>query len=104
MSKLLAHSWISAPLGAVLYLAATVFFWQKPTPAAPAAIGLHRQCRRAILEFQQSRGRPTDCGIEDRRKNRSNSASQQLDDLATRLKAERAELGQVIAIGAPIAE
>jgi hypothetical protein len=38
MIKLLANGWISAPLGAVVYLVATVLFWQKPVLPSPGRI------------------------------------------------------------------
>jgi len=96
MSKLLAHSWISAPLGAVLYLAATVLFWQKPTlpprqqlDTAVKAVGPSWNFSNPEADQLISELKIEKKSVEQR--------ELQLDDLATRLQAERTELGQVIA-------
>jgi flagellar motility protein MotE (MotC chaperone) len=95
MNKLLANPWISAPIGAVVYLAATVLFWQKPVlparqkfvamvqPVGPSWDFNNPEADQLIAELKIEKKT-----VEDR--------EQQLDDLATRLNTERAELGQVI--------
>ncbi len=94
MSRLLACSWLSAPLGAVIYLAATVLFWQKPPlpirKSADAAPALEPSWNFKNPEAEQL---ISELKIE---KKSVQQREQQLDDLATRLQAERSELGQVI--------
>lgn len=93
MIKLLSHPWLSAPVGVVVYLAATVFFWQKPVlppvvrSSAPNTVGpswdfSNPEADQLIAELK----------IE---KKTLESREHLLDDLAARLEAERAELGQV---------
>ncbi|HEX4119655.1 MAG TPA: hypothetical protein VH619_03425 [Verrucomicrobiae bacterium] len=93
MSKLLTHPWLSAPLGVILYLAATVFFWQKPTlprisqqtmlaPIVPSWDFSNPEADELIAELKSE-------------KKSLDAREKQLDELATRLQAERAELGQV---------
>ena len=95
MTKWLAHSWISAPIGAVLYLVATVFFWQTPVlpprqkliamtrPVGPSWDFINPEADQLIVELKAE-------------KKTVHQREQQLDDLKTRLNTERAELGQVI--------
>jgi flagellar motility protein MotE (MotC chaperone) len=95
MNRLLAHSWISAPLGAALYLVATVLFWQTPTlpprqklvamarPVGPSWDFVNPEADQLIAELK----------VE---KKSVQTRDQQLNDLEKRLNTERAELGQVI--------
>jgi len=95
MTKLLAHSWISAPIGAVIYLIATVLFWQKPVLPARQKI---TELVRAIGPSWDFNNPEADQLIAELKleKKSVEQREQQLDDLATRLNTERAELGQVI--------
>jgi flagellar motility protein MotE (MotC chaperone) len=93
MNKLLAHSWISAPLGAVIYLAATVLFWQKPPPVAWPKAGAAAPGPSWEFKNPEAEQLISELKIE---KKSVQQREQQLDDLATRLQAERSELGQVI--------
>jgi len=94
MSKLLACSWITAPLGAVIYLVATVLFWEKPPlpvrPSAETAAAMEPSWNFKNPEAEQL---ISELKIE---KKSVQQREQQLDDLQTRLQAERSELGQVI--------
>jgi flagellar motility protein MotE (MotC chaperone) len=95
MTKWLAHSWISAPFGAALYLIATVLFWQRPPlpsrlkpaelirPLGPSWDFINPEIDQLIAELKTE-------------KKSVQMRQQQLDDLDTRLHTERAELGQVI--------
>jgi flagellar motility protein MotE (MotC chaperone) len=95
MTKWLAHSWISAPIGAVLYLVATVLFWQTPVlpprqklvamiqPVGPSWDFVNPEADQLIVELKAEKK-----SVQQR--------EQQLEDLKTRLNTERAELGQVI--------
>jgi flagellar motility protein MotE (MotC chaperone) len=94
MIKLLENSWISALVGAILYLACTVLFWEKPklppkTDAAPAMREVgpswdfnNPEADQLITELKIEKK-----SVEDREK--------QLNELAARLASERAELNQV---------
>jgi flagellar motility protein MotE (MotC chaperone) len=95
MTKLISYSWISAPVGAVIYLLATVLFWQ--TPALPA--------RQRPSDLPNSTGPSWDFNNPEAdlliselkvEKKSVQQREQQLNDLATRLNTERAEVGQVI--------
>jgi len=95
MTKILTHSWISAPLGAVIYLIATVLFWEKPVPPSrlitsdtPTFIGPSWDFNNPEADLLISELKVEKKSVEQRQ--------QQLDDLATRLNTERAEVGQVI--------
>jgi flagellar motility protein MotE (MotC chaperone) len=95
MTKLLAHSWIAAPLGAVVYLVATVLFWQKPIPPAREKLA---ELVNAIGPSWDFNNPEADLLITELKleKKAVEQRQQQLDDLATRLNTERAEVGQVI--------
>jgi flagellar motility protein MotE (MotC chaperone) len=95
MIKLLSHSWISAPIGAVIFLLATVLFWQKPELAP----------RQRISDLVNSIGPSWDFNNPEAdlliselkiEKKSLDQRGQQLDDLERRLHTERAEVGQVI--------
>ena len=86
---------MSAPLGAVLYLAATVLFWQKPVlpprqnyTELANAIGPSWNFNNPEADLLISELKQEKKGLEER--------GRQLSDLETRLNTERAELGQVI--------
>jgi flagellar motility protein MotE (MotC chaperone) len=94
MIKLLANSWITAPVGAIVYLACTVLFWEKPQlpPKAdrmPALRGVgpswdfnNPEADQLIAELKIEKK-----SVEAREK--------QLNELAARLENERTELNQV---------
>jgi flagellar motility protein MotE (MotC chaperone) len=95
MTKWLAYSWISAPVGAATYLFATVLFWQRPAlpprqtiaavirPVGPSWDFINPEIDQMIAELKAE-------------KKSVQTRQQQLDDLDRRLNTERAELGQVI--------
>jgi flagellar motility protein MotE (MotC chaperone) len=95
MTKWLAHSWMTAPIGAAFYLFATVLFWQRPVlppgqklaalvrPVGPSWDFINPEADQLIAELKLEKK-----SVQKRQ--------QQLDDLATRLNTQRAELGQVI--------
>jgi flagellar motility protein MotE (MotC chaperone) len=95
MTRWLTYSWISAPIGAAVYLIATVLFWQTPVlphrekllaairPIGPSWDFINPEADQLIAELK----------VE---KKTVQTREQQLDDLKTRLDTERAELGQVI--------
>jgi flagellar motility protein MotE (MotC chaperone) len=95
MTKLLAHTWISAPLGAVIYLIATVLFWQKPVPPPRPSASDVLPASGPSWDFNNPEA---DMLISELKSEKKAVAQrqQQLDDLAARLNTERAEVGQVI--------
>ena len=95
MSKLLAHSWISAPFGALIYLAATVFFWQRPVLPTRQKPDLAAGAAGASWNFNNPEADQLIAELKIEKKS-VQQREQQLDDLAMRLQAERSELGQVI--------
>jgi flagellar motility protein MotE (MotC chaperone) len=86
---------MSAPIGAVVFLVATVLFWQKPV-APPQqkyadvvnAMGPSWDFNNPEADLLISELKSEKKAVELRR--------QQLDDLAARLNTEKAEVGQVI--------
>jgi flagellar motility protein MotE (MotC chaperone) len=95
MIKLLANGWISAPLGAVVYLVATVLFWQKPIPPSREILADVVHSLEPSWDFNNPEADLliTELKLE---KKALQERQQQLNDLATRLNTERAEVGQVI--------
>jgi flagellar motility protein MotE (MotC chaperone) len=95
MSKLFSHTWISAPLGAVVYLLSTLLFWQSPSPPAREKIADLVNAIGPSWDFNNPEADllMTELKIE---KKALQQRQQQLDDLAARLNTERAEVGQVI--------
>ena len=95
MIKLFTNIWISAPLGAVVYLIATVLFWQSPSPPARQKMPELVNAIGPSWDFNNPEADLliTELKIE---KKSLQERQQQLDDLAARLNTERAEVGQVI--------
>jgi flagellar motility protein MotE (MotC chaperone) len=96
MIKLLNRSWISAPLGAVIYLVSTVFFWQKPELPPPADTSAPLAAVGPSWDFNNPEADQLMAELKAEKKS-AELRQQQLDDLAARLNTERTELGQVIA-------
>lgn len=94
MIKLLENSWISAPVGAVLYLACTVLFWE--TPKAPPrnleTTALHETGPSWDFNNPEADQLIAELKIE---KKSVEAREKQLNELAARLETERAELNQV---------
>jgi flagellar motility protein MotE (MotC chaperone) len=96
MIRLLSNPWISAPVGAVLYFLATVLFWQKPV-AAPVRHKFEALVQAIGPSWDFNNPEADQLIAELRIEKKSvEQREQQLDDLATRLTTERAELAQVI--------
>jgi flagellar motility protein MotE (MotC chaperone) len=93
MIKLLSHPWLSAPVGVVVYLVATVLFWQRPTlPTVETGVPLP-----AIGPSWDFNNPEADELINELKaeKKALSTREKDLNELETRLQAERAELGQV---------
>jgi flagellar motility protein MotE (MotC chaperone) len=95
MTKLLSNQWITAPLGAVIYLVATVLFWQKPVLPIQHKLLALVQSTGPSWDFNNPEADQLIAELKIEKKS-VEQRGQQLDDLATRLSTERAELGQVI--------
>jgi flagellar motility protein MotE (MotC chaperone) len=95
MTKLLSHSWIYAPIGAVIYLIATVLFWQKPVLPVRQKIAEMVQAIGPSWDFNNPEADQLIAELKVEKK-AVQDREQQLDELSTRLNTERAELGQVI--------
>jgi flagellar motility protein MotE (MotC chaperone) len=95
MFKLLSHSWISAPIGAVIYLLATVLFWQKPDLAPRLRISDLVNSIGPSWDFNNPEADLLMSELKIEKKS-LDQRKQQLDDLERRLHTERAEVGQVI--------
>jgi flagellar motility protein MotE (MotC chaperone) len=85
---------MTVPVGAVVYLIATVLFWQKPAlPVRPESdLGPHEGGPSWEFHNPEADQLVSELKVE---KKSLQQREQQLDELATRLQAERAELGQV---------
>ena len=95
MTKLLSNQWIFAPIGAVIYLVATVLFWQKPALPTPGKIAAMVQAIGPSWDFNNPEADQLISELKSEKKT-VDERQQQLDDLAARLNTERAELSQVI--------
>lgn len=95
MTKLISKSWIAAPVGAVVYLVATIFFWQTPKPPPPAKAGPgNMPFVGPSWEFNNPEADQLIAELKSEKKS-LDLRQEQLDALAARLQSERAELGQV---------
>lgn len=93
MIKLLENSWITAPVGAIVYLGCTVLFWEKPTlPAKPDMPAMHEVGPSWDFNNPEADQLIAELKIE---KKSVETREQQLNELAARLESERAELNQV---------
>jgi flagellar motility protein MotE (MotC chaperone) len=95
MIKLLTSSWMTASIGAVVYFASTVLFWQTPKPpkivkadtTVPQLVGpswefSNPEADQLVTELKEEKQ-----AVADR--------EQQLNEMAARLEAERAEVSAV---------
>ncbi len=95
MTKLLTSSWMTVLVGVVVYLGATVAFWQVPAPsAAPADQG--NPAANVNGPSWQFTNPEADQLISELKTEKEALAKkeQQLNELAARLQAEHAEVAQ----------
>ncbi|MGO8697652.1 MAG: MotE family protein [Limisphaerales bacterium] len=93
MIKLVENSWITAPVGAIVYLACTVLFWETPKlPAKPDMPVMHEAGPSWDFNNPEADQLIAELRIE---KKSVETREQQLNELAARLESERAELNQV---------
>ncbi|MGA2555220.1 MAG: hypothetical protein ABSG04_02995 [Verrucomicrobiota bacterium] len=90
MIKLLTSPWMSMPLGALLYLASTLFFWKTPAPPIPDHSRSRSTFSGPSWEFTNPEA---DQLITELKAEKGALAlrKQQLDELAAHLDAERAD-------------
>ena len=96
MIKLLSSNWMSALLGAVVYLLATVAFWKTPVrPHGSGSAGLSASAGRtgASWEFTNPEADQLIAELKVEKKSLEKK-EQQLNDLALRLAAEQTEINQ----------
>jgi flagellar motility protein MotE (MotC chaperone) len=95
MNKILSNPWISAPIGAIVFLVATVLFWQKPVAPPTQKFA---EIVSAMVPSWDFNNPEADQLISELKTEKKSVLvrKQELDDLATRLNTERAEVGQVI--------
>jgi flagellar motility protein MotE (MotC chaperone) len=96
MTKLLTSTWATISIGVIIYIGATMFFWKTPVatvvraehsqPVAhlngPSWNFINPEANQLIVELKEEKK-----AVEKR--------EQELDELAVRLKSQRAELNQV---------
>jgi flagellar motility protein MotE (MotC chaperone) len=97
MIKLLTSSWVTAAVGALIYLTSTALFWKTPKP--PPAVKTDTAAAAVHLvgpswEFSNPEADQLVSELKDERKAVADR-EQQLNEMAARLEAERAELSQV---------
>jgi flagellar motility protein MotE (MotC chaperone) len=91
MIKLLTSPWFSAPLGAVLYLASMLVFWNTPQPALPERDPSASAFSGPSWEFRNPEADQLMTELKSE-KGALALRKQQLDDWAARLDAQRQEL------------
>jgi flagellar motility protein MotE (MotC chaperone) len=94
MNKLLSSTWISAPLGVLIYLATTVAFWEQPKMPPRSVIDRPIKPIGPSWEFSNPEADQLIAELRSEKKS-LDLREQQLDELSTRLQSERGELGQV---------
>ncbi len=91
MKKLLSPTWLTLPVSAVIYLAATVLFWKTPVLAASAATASRAAGHGASWEFRNPESDQLVSELREE-KNSLDKRTQQLNELATRLDTEQSEI------------
>ena len=92
--KFLTSNWMTAPVGVAVYLTSTVLFWQTPKPPhiVKEAVGVHLV--GPSWEFSNPEADQLVAELKEE-KSAVAAREQQLNEMSTRLEAERSELGQV---------
>jgi flagellar motility protein MotE (MotC chaperone) len=86
---------MAAPIGMVVFLGCSILFWQKPVAPVQQKIAEIVQAIGPSWDFNNPEADQLISELKSEKK-ALDERQQQLDDLATRLNTERAELGQVI--------
>jgi len=94
MIKLLTSGWVTAAIGAVVYLTSTAVFWQTPKPPPVVKIDTTVHNVGPSWEFSNPEADQLVNELKDEKKAVADR-QQQLNEMAARLDAERAELSQV---------
>jgi hypothetical protein len=94
MIKLLTSGWMTASIGAVVYLASTVLIWQTPKPPPIVKAGPSVHLVGPSWEFSNPEADQLVSDLKEEKKAVA-AREQALNDMAARLDAERAELSQV---------
>jgi len=94
MIKLLTSPWITALVGAVVYLTSTALLWQTPKPPPVVKTGPVTKLVGPSWEFSNPEADELVAELKAE-KTAVAAREQQLNDMAVRLQAEQSELGQV---------
>src|ERR1700710_1238700 len=97
MTKLLTSSWMTAVISAVLYLGSTVLFWKTPVPppvTASASETAEPNRNGPSWDFTNPEADQLMAELKVEKKSLSKK-EQEMNDLSTRLQAERTELNLV---------
>ena len=94
MIRLLTSNWMVAALGAIIYSASTVLFWKTPHPPPPVKVEEVAKLVGPSWEFSNPEADQLVAELKDEKKSVA-EREQQLNEMAARLDAERAELNQV---------
>ncbi|HZQ48081.1 MAG TPA: hypothetical protein VFC07_13775 [Verrucomicrobiae bacterium] len=91
MTKLLTSPWMTLPVSAIVYLAATVAFWKTPALPHHAPAGPSVNLNGASWEFHNPEADQLITELKEEKKS-LDKRKQDLDELAARLKTEQEEV------------
>jgi flagellar motility protein MotE (MotC chaperone) len=93
MIKLLTSTWMTLPVGAVVYLAATVAFWKTPVPPKHEAAASQNHQSGPSWDFKNPEADQLLAELKEE-KQAVEKKQHELGELAQHLEAERAEIAQ----------
>jgi flagellar motility protein MotE (MotC chaperone) len=94
MMKFFTPNWLTAPVGVAVYLTSTVLFWQTPKP--PPLLRQNHDVHLVGPSWEFSNPEADQLVTELKEEKTAVAArEQELNEMATRLDAERSELSQV---------
>lgn len=98
MTKLLTSSWMVVPVGMIVYVLSTFFFWQTPPKTSEVRRPVHDPARmNRLVPSWEFLNPETDQLIAELKAEKLalDKRAKELNDLAVRLQAERAEINQI---------
>jgi flagellar motility protein MotE (MotC chaperone) len=96
MTKLLTSTWTTIPVCAIVYVVSTVLFWKTPAPPPHIIQAAPSSARNEQGQFQNPEADQLVGELKEEKK-RLDDREQELNELATRLDAERGEISNATA-------